>query len=1363
MPFLNIQGGYGLMGAANSGLVSCNGYERWRMHWKHSQSIDFIAARNVDNTQSVISDISIEDGNQTFLLRDFVTYGDAVRIKLPYKDSVTSSNQYIWLENHQVGSNGKLDFLQYSNTEVCRQQGAAGIYAYYQIGRDVLEGGKYQVWDTYHRDNLKIIPAEGYYDYELVADTYYMNCVAGRTVQYAMRRGASNPLSGAQDQEKILFPEEGDTVLFVTRELQPWRVVKNGQTYEDLPFLGDNLDAFIVYTRINMGSNPSTNNTKTYHSRNHEDDTLIYASSIKRNVRTTFLTGLGIEMTPVAGTGNFLVNIRWDDYDITNDCRWTGKIALKDTAILTTGNTITLAQIRTVAQTTRDAETGLFAGRTRWTCEAGSFLQLESASAIVLTENSSLVFESGSRFEQADSSLLLVGKGCTLRMLEDADIVLRGVLEVDSGGVAYLPDTVGLGSSAHIIVRPGGKLVVDGGTLTSACTGEMWQGIYVEGHSNLHQTSANQGTVVLRNGALVENARCGIRTGLTDIQDSLIININNTGGIITAENSTFHNCARAVAYFAYFDTLANGYVNDNQGSFTNCTFTVDDNNLFAANNTAFSDHVTLWAVKGVKFHGCTFNNLITNQSDRRHAVYAHSAGFVADVYCNGYEPSPSECGCPANLSDSCVFEGFSIAIEAATDGMPLAVTVKRARFANNGTAVRISANNFATVTECDFNLQSVPAGWLENTGLYLDNCTGYLVEGNSFLKTTYSQPINLSSTGIYVKNSGTAKNTLHRNGFTNLNYGVYVKNNNGNSQSGLQLSCNDFYGNNYDIYLPYKGTLKASQGNLFKGADNTFSGTRTSSIYNYGTQQLTYYYSRGSSHAPYNVSSTTVTLNSGATANDCASTLCGGLIYQPLTGLSAFTSLMFSYTPAIPSPTAAEPPTPTDGIAAAEPPANTDDASTIYNTAVRALMADSLLDLAALEQWHAAAQPIADPYSLTETRFALGYDEVFSPAASTIPSPAATEPQASTDGSAATEPLASTDEFSDYTRFHNLKRTLRDADENAINWYALTPAQIAQLQDLAENGTGRSSVMARGVLCFFYGICYDEVMAETRRAPAKDTSYAHYESFFGNHTWEYATVYYPITKHNPTLLNCLTTNRVYEKADTITYNGFVYYTSDDDLWLREDTSFGQLFVFNGDYEVLLCDMSLQPADTFMLKLSDYDDFLLMIVDSVSYIDGKKVVHLTNYTEDIEIVPDFYGQYNFSLRFMEGIGPMYGVNPYVDFYLESIACLYKDDTLYYMTHPDVGCWQYYVSIPEYSKSDLVLYPNPANNRMGLAFADGKEMEGEVFVRDVLGKVCLQTYIYQFDSYLDISCLPQGLYTLTLVDKDNRKFTRKFVKQ
>ena len=473
MSFLNIQGGYGLMGAAGTGLVSCNGYERWRMHWKHPQAVDYISARNAANTQSVVSDISREDGNKTFLLRDFVTFGDAIRVKLPYKDSVTSSNQYIWLENHQVGNNNKLDFLQYSNTEQCRPQGAAGIYAYYQIGRDVLEGSSDQVWDPYDRDNLKIIPAEGYYDYELIADIHTVNCVNYDMHDYAVHRGNQNPLCGNQDQEYPLFPEATDTVLYSSREFETWRKYIDTITDDHLPQLGDNLDAFSTHTKINMGTNPSTNNAKTYHS----NFKIISAQDSQKNTLTTYLTGLSIEMTPIQGTENFLVKIRWDDYDITNGTRWTGKIALKDTAILTEGNTITLAQNGTVAQPKRDPETGLFAGRTRWTCESGSYFRQDSASSLVLTENCSLVFESGSRYDLSKDARVEIREGCSLMVREGANIQLLGTVEVYSGGVLILYDTAQMGNAARLIVRPGGKLVVDGDTLTSACDGKMrkWQ------------------------------------------------------------------------------------------------------------------------------------------------------------------------------------------------------------------------------------------------------------------------------------------------------------------------------------------------------------------------------------------------------------------------------------------------------------------------------------------------------------------------------------------------------------------------------------------------------------------------------------------------------------------------------------------------------------------------------------------------------------------------------------------------------------------------------------------------------------------------------------------------------------------------
>ena len=1356
MAFPNIQGGYGLMGAANSGLVCCNGYERWRMHWKHPQAADYIAARDFANTQSVVSDITREDGNKTFLLRDFVTYGDAIRIKLPYKDSITSSNQYIWLENHQVGNNNKLDYLQYSNFAeyFCRPQGVAGIYAYYQIGRDILEGPSNIVWDSHHRDNLKVIPAEGYYDYELMAAPHNIGCVSYETHPYTMRRGAPNPLCGGHDQEKMIFPDVDDMVLYVEREFQPWRIIKDGQNDDQLPFLGDNLDAFSTTTKINMGTNPSTNNAKTFHSKNTLSG-VINSQVPEKNIQTTYLTGLGIEMTPESGTGNILVSIRWDDYNITNDCRWTGKIVLKDTAMLKKGNTITLAQNRTVAQTTRDSETGLFAGRTRWTCETGSLLRQDSASAIVLTDNSTLLFESGSRFEQADSALLTVGAGCTFRFNDNAAIVLRGTLEVDSGGVAYMTDTVGFGHSARIIVRPGGKLIVDGGTLTSASTGEMWQGIFVEGHRNLHQTAANQGTVVLRNGAVIENALRGIRTGAPGD------NWNTTGGIITAQNSTFHNCAKAVEFLAYTDVSASGFVNNNLGSFKNCTFTVDDDNLFAANGTSFLDHVSLWAVKGVNFQGCTFRNLTTETSGRRHAIYAYNAGFLVDEFCEGYDPLqnppvlPGYCGCLPTLSDSCLFEGFATAVEAGTEGKPFAVTVNRARFANNGTGVRINANNFATVTECDFDLTDCDEAFVNQVyGLYLDNCTGYKVEGNAFYRDSYPDPLSGSDnrTGIQVAGSGVSANSLYRNDFAKLTRGISVS----GSNSGLQIGCNGFSQNSYDIHIPSTASIAASQGNLSAGADNVFGQTQVSSICYAGLQKLTYYYSTGNGHAPY--SPTGVTLNYYATANACASTLCSGEVPQPPVTLAAFSSMMSAYTSAIPSPDATEPPTNTDGFAVQQPQCDGSTVSGVYYTAVRSLMADSLLDMASLEHWHAAAQPIADPYSLAETRFALGYDEGFYAGGH--------------DAAAETQPSAS---LQDYSRLHAMKRSLRGGDGNTINWYALTPVQIAQLQDLAENGTGRASVMARSILCFFFGICYDDDedgSAEMRRASAKSEGYMPVLTD-DTVTFSIASKMTMFTAdYDPYYLRAASFMYSAKPSDTVVYNNTkyrVFFPSDDTLYVREDTLTGRIFRYYPEYdiEVMTCDMSLQEGDTFYFP--SHPDWYFeqevqkfVVVDSVSYINNRKVIWFPSVEESV-----FFGTADifYPLCFIEGIGPTYGPFGYIRVSLENwlglLLCVHHNDFLVYMTDPVLGCEQRIVSVPEYPNVSMKLYPNPATNTLHVEFEGLDDPQGTITVADITGVVVQYVETSQHGVTIDVSHLTPGLYVVSFRNK-NGVAVRKFVK-
>ena len=1058
MVFLNIQGGYGLMGAAGSGLVGCNGYERWRMHWKHPQSVDNIAARNANNTQSVVSDISMSDGPQSFLLRDFVTYGDAVRIKLPYKDSSSSSNQYIWLENHQVGMNDKQDFLQYSNTHPCRPQGTPGIYAYYQVGRDILTSDQGEVWDTYHRDNLKIIPAEGYYDYEKEPYTHNLHCVSYEEHPYVMRRGVANPFCGGQDQEKHLFPDENDTILRVTHEYSMWRKVIGNDSIDSLPSIGDNRDAFITHTIINMGTNPSTCNTRTFHSDNTSYTSPIYAYNSELNTRKTYLSGLEIEMIPQ--NGNFLVNIRWNGYNISQDTRWTGDIVLKDTTVLDAGKTITLAQNRTVAQNTRDRQTGLFDKRTLFTCEDGSYFRQAPGSQMRLTEGSSLVLDSGSTYVLQSGADMLVQAGCSLVVRRGADLRVMGdaILTVDSCGTVILSDTARFGTSARIIVRPGGKLIVDGGTLTSACAGEMWQGICVEGHTNLPQTAANQGTVQLLNGATIENALCGILT--CNPADS----IHTTGGIVTADSATFRNCAKAVEYLSYADTNYAGQVVDNMGSFTNCTFTVDDNNLYASNGTDFLAHVTLWDVKGVKFTHCRFEDARTGTHTRKSAIGAIDAGFTMKTGCRYSVPRP-ECDCPPASSTHSSFEGFGTAIDAGTSGSPYGITIDGAQFSDNVTCVKIKGNSHATVTRNLFDLSVVPPGSKVTplTGLSLDSCTGYQVEENVFTRASNAQTA--TRYGIKVGNSGPDANGLYRNTFERLNYGIYATgtNRNVNSNTGLQMTCNGFTNDTYGIYVASGATVGSLQGSSVKGADNTFSGTQTSSLYNAGSLGINYYYSTGTNHALQNPVGN-VTLHANAGSNDCASTLC-------------------VLDPSIPGP---GPKSPTPSFLALkqqyENMADTVETQNFASLqqmnaiavelfaqsheAVRALMADTLEDLQAVMAWLDATPGLASRYLAVETGFAV--------------EPVMGTNAVETHGRASLQDVAThlttsaeRDEYDNYVAFHALKQALEDGGH--VMWPNATDAQIGDLVRIADANTGRSSLLAKNVLCFFFGICYDDM------------------------------------------------------------------------------------------------------------------------------------------------------------------------------------------------------------------------------------------------------------------------------------------------
>ena len=534
---------------------------------------------------------------------------------------------------------------------------------------------------------------------------------------------------------------------------------------------------------------------------------------------------------------------------------------------------------------------------------------------------------------------------------------IGGTVDIASGTtITWTGKNVHFTKSAHLIVRPGGKLIVDGGTLTSACDGVMWQGIEVVGDRTKQQLAQYQGKVELRNGATIENAWCGILTGLRE--DT--VTFATTGGIIIATDATFRNNRQSVVVNSYAYTAPSGNIANYNATFSRCTLVVDNSNLFAANNTAFAEHVRLWDVKGVGFLGCTFANQTNSPMSHGSGIHAEDAGFSLGVKCaENYIIQPGDCGCPPSFSDTCSFSGFNTAVLANTTGNPYAVTADRVRFSGNGTGIRVNGNDFVTVTRCTFDQTTWPESVRDNYGLYLNGCTGYMVEGNTFMRTTYpTEP--LSSTGICVKTSGITNNSLYRNNCEKLTKGIHAVGQNGLGLMGLRMTCNHFSHGQYDIYIASKAVVASEQGSSSQGADNTFAFTQNSSFYNLGWDTITYFYKNYSNPiSPYRIISNTKTI-----ANNCPSTLCngGGGVYMPLTGFSAQIET---------HATAAGDAT-TDGTDVATQQQFLSDS---YYTAVRTLMSDSLLDLNALEQWHTAAQPIADPYSLTETRFMEGYAE----------------------------------------------------------------------------------------------------------------------------------------------------------------------------------------------------------------------------------------------------------------------------------------------------------------------------------------------------------------------------------------------------
>ncbi len=431
-------GGWSLIGSANSSLISCNGFERWRLNWRGPDNQSHRIACNTSK-----SDIRKEDGNKTFYLRDFVSTGDAVRIQLPYVDSGALS-QYIWLENHQIHRNSKEDYPRYWERE-CRTDGTPGVYAYYQVGKDSLEGNtittKTQDGDMMPllTDHLVPISAEGKWDISLAQDRERM-CLNGH-MQPIQEYVRENPLSGYNDLTAHFFdPDTVDILNWKDHSHVLMTKRKDGILHDSLSSSGDAFDAFTDRTSMSLGTNPSPEGLVSYHHRRTNSGTIKKGSVFTDN-SSIHLSGLKVQFLEQNG-GVIRVDISWDFYDIKEPVLWTGDIVLHEKLNLLNGNKIVLDQNQTPNKHVRDSVTGLFAGPTYFICLENSEFVMQAKSKLVLHNLSSFILKSGSRMEMNHKSVLRVREGCTLVVEDGAELLIKG------------RGTIIIESGAHICIEP---------------------------------------------------------------------------------------------------------------------------------------------------------------------------------------------------------------------------------------------------------------------------------------------------------------------------------------------------------------------------------------------------------------------------------------------------------------------------------------------------------------------------------------------------------------------------------------------------------------------------------------------------------------------------------------------------------------------------------------------------------------------------------------------------------------------------------------------------------------------------------------------------------------------------------------------
>ncbi len=427
-----LQGGWSMMGASGSSLLTCTGWDRDRMGWKPDDAIHRIRAKSMDGKE-VNADLDPINGDTgLFVLRDFVTSGDALRIRLPFIPQ-DEHQQWLWVENHQgsLRNGSPTDKFHWEGFGVnCIDPVDPGLFLMIQIDREEREGAN--IYSGY-ADYLHPLLANGAYDLALRGDTINGVCpFGGRSLPFLLEKERANPLTGSVEQVMVIYDRNHDGSVQRGEHFVPGTRISPGQKPMNSASFGlpDHAMRMNGVRHLGMCTNPSTANIQTLLCNNTRET----KGDGAPNVRTIHLNGISIDLENMLSNGDAHVRIRTNDTRMHTDQRWCGDSIVLHPLRGADGNSLTVAtgvrlQLDRSGTPTRmqqqdvDAKGGpWFSGPTRLTVLSGAIVSLENGARLDLENRSELHLLPGSRFVAANKARINLDAGTRIVLHGDAQI-----------------------------------------------------------------------------------------------------------------------------------------------------------------------------------------------------------------------------------------------------------------------------------------------------------------------------------------------------------------------------------------------------------------------------------------------------------------------------------------------------------------------------------------------------------------------------------------------------------------------------------------------------------------------------------------------------------------------------------------------------------------------------------------------------------------------------------------------------------------------------------------------------------------------------------------------------------------------------